>query len=72
MSARVCPMCGGTDTVYAAFSGGREMFCPACEDNYSIPGDSGDAPRAVLLRTPAGRVALRAQMDQDLARLRDA
>ena len=67
-----CPYCDGTDTTYALFSGGREMFCNACDDNFPIPEDAPNKPRATLLQTEAGRTALRAQMDQELASRRDA
>lgn len=65
-------ICGcGEPTHYAAFSGGREFYCEACDDNGYYPeGDGG--PRARLLDQGADGVAvLRAQMDQELARRAD-
>ena len=60
----------GAPTTYQSFSGGREFYCPSCENNGLYPeGDGG--PRARLLAQPNGAVALRAQMDQELARRRD-
>jgi hypothetical protein len=66
-----CPYCG-TETDYQSFSGGREWFCPGCEANGNYPEDAEGLPRATLLRTEEGRIALRAQMDQELARRADA
>lgn len=71
-SSYPCEACGCTDCVYAMFSGGREYYCPVCESNFPYPPVEemgADAPRAVLLQTEEGRIALRAQMDQELARL---
>lgn len=65
-----CSICGGA-TVYQAFSGGREWYCAACDTTGEYPDDAPGLPRAALLRTPEGVIALRAQMDQDLARRRD-
>lgn len=70
MSSHVCLECG-TETTYQAFSGGREWYCPGCGADGTYPDHMEDPPRAVLLQTPEGRIALRAQMDQELARLRD-
>lgn len=59
----------GSPTTYQAFSGGREFYCPACEDNGNYPDGEG-GPRARLLAEGQDGVALlRAQMDQELARL---
>ena len=66
MSAHCCPDCG-EKTVYQAFSGGREWYCAHCDSNGLYPADE-TPPRCALLQTPEGRVALRAQMDQELAR----
>ena len=60
-----CPSCGAP-TVYQAFSGGREYWCPACADNGDYPATGDHLPRATLLRTPAGVAALREQMDAAL------
>lgn len=67
MSAHCCPQCGA-ETVYQRFSGGREWYCERCDINGEYPPD-GPLPRATLLATPEGRVALRAQMDQEIARI---
>lgn len=67
-----CPECGGP-TAYKTFSGGREWDCTdyeGCGADGTYP--EGEEPRrAGLLRTEAGRVALGAEMDQELARRRD-
>ena len=66
-----CPVCSGP-TQYQMFSGGREWYCPACDTNGEYPAEGENLPRATLLRNgDAGATALRAQMDQELARLRD-
>ena len=65
-----CPSCGA-ETQYQTFSGGREFYCPGCGNQGSYPEEGENLPRATLLRTPEGQIALRAQMDQELARLRD-
>ena len=74
-----CPVCGG-GTQYQMFSAGREWYCPACgsdgpypaEGDGPYPAEGDGLPRATLLRNgEAGLTALRAQMDQELARLRD-
>lgn len=69
MSGYPCPGCGG-DTDYQAFSGGREWRCPKCATSGEYPQEGEGLPRATLLRTPEGVVALRAQMDQEMARRR--
>jgi uncharacterized protein (DUF983 family) len=69
MAGHRCPDCGA-ETVYQTFSGGREWYCPACGADGEYPPD-GQLPRATLLQTPEGRVALRAQLDQELASRRD-
>jgi hypothetical protein len=71
MSAWPCSICGGP-TVYQSFSGGREWYCEACDTTGTYPKDGPGLPRATLLRTPEGTVALRAQMDQELARRAEA
>lgn len=71
MSIFPCPHCGGP-TQYQMFSGGREFYCPACETTGSYPEEGEGLPRATLLRNgEAGLTALRAQMDQELARRRE-
>ena len=68
MSDYPCPACGA-ETRYQVLSGGREYYCPACGCTGSYPDEGEGLPGATLLRTPEGRVALQAQMDQELARL---
>lgn len=64
-----CPECDA-ETVYQPFSGGREWYCENCQSNGPYP--DGQAPRrAGLLQSEAGRVALRAEMDQELAKRRN-
>lgn len=69
MSDHCCTNCG-KETVYQVFSGGKEWYCPHCDMNGEYPEDE-TPPRLKLLQTPEGRIALRAQMDQELARRRD-
>lgn len=67
-----CPTCGSENAAYQIMSGGKEGYCPDCDDNFPlsmVPVEQ--RPIATLLQTDAGRVALRAAMDQRLARLRD-
>ncbi len=61
-----CPTCD-TETTYAAFSGGREYYCPTCEDNGFYPDDMPNPPRAVLLQTEDGQKLLRMEMEEHLA-----
>lgn len=68
----ICPKCGTENNTYQSFSGGREMWCYDHDDTFMIADAEGPPPRATLLQTPEGRIALKAQMDQELARLRDA
>ena len=70
MSGYPCPSCG-EETRYQILSGGQEYWCPGCGRTGSYPGEGENLPRATLLRTPEGRVALQAQMDQELARAAD-
>lgn len=64
-----CPECGA-ETVYRVFSGGREWCCQNCDADGEYP--VGQTPRRLLwLQTEEGRTALRAEMDQELARRRD-
>lgn len=71
MTYFMCPDCGA-ETHYRLFSGGREWICDN-EHEGEYPAEGENLPRATLLRNgPAGVTALRAQMDQELARLRDA
>lgn len=66
-----CPACGA-GTQYQMLSGGREWYCPGCGADGSYPAEGENLPRATLLRNgEAGVAALRAQMDQELARLTD-
>ena len=61
----------GALTTYQRFSGGREFYCEACGQQCDYPeGDGG--PRARLLNQgPDGVAMLRAQMDQELARVKE-
>lgn len=73
-----CENCGSVDTCYQLFSGGKEYYCMDCEyigsypliDNLA-PEQIAKLPRAILLQNPDGHVAIRAQMDQELERLRN-
>jgi predicted RNA-binding Zn-ribbon protein involved in translation (DUF1610 family) len=73
-SAFLCPVCG-TETRYAPLSGGREYYCPKCDDNGIYPDKALEGQplaRATLLRDgEAGATVLRAQMNQEIARRRD-
>jgi transcription initiation factor IIE alpha subunit len=64
-----CPSCQ-SDTQYAAFSGGREFYCPSCGNQGNYPDDAPPI-RAHLLQTEDGRTRLRAEMDQEIARRHD-
>lgn len=70
MSQHLCPTCGNA-TTYQAFSSGKEWYCETCDINGEYPQDQTPR-RAKLLQSEAGRIALRAEMDQELARRRDA
>jgi len=68
--AYLCPTCNN-ETVYQVFSGGREWYCESCEDSGYYP--AGEVPRrAQMLQSPEGVIALRAEMDQELARRSEA
>ena len=69
MKGYLCPYCEHP-TTYRVFSGGKEWYCPQCKADGDYPEDQ-TPPRLKLLQSGAGRVALRAQMDQELARRRD-
>ena len=56
----MCSVCGCPDIIYALFSGGREDFCPACEDNH--PYEPGTAPRRVQMIADGQFDQLRAEM----------
>lgn len=63
-----CPECDNP-TVYQPFSGGTEWYCETCDTNGAYP--AGQTPRRVgMLKTEAGRDALRTEMREELARLR--
>lgn len=65
----LCPYCG-TPTSYQVFSGGKEWYCEPCDTNGCYPAD--ETPRRLkMLQSPEGVVALRAELDQELARRRD-
>ena len=67
-----CPDCGSEKATYQSLSGGELGYCPECEDQFPLDRLAVEhRPRAVLLKTEAGRVALRAQMDQRLAQLKE-
>lgn len=59
-----CGGCGGTDTTYAAFSGGREYYCKICDDNF--PYEEGTAPRRVQMLADGKVDELRAEMREHL------
>lgn len=63
-----CGMCGGTNTIYSMFSGGKEYYCSDCDDNAAY--EPGEAPRRVQMIAD-GRIAeLRAEMDEHLDSLK--
>jgi uncharacterized Zn finger protein (UPF0148 family) len=70
MSDYLCDHCGGP-TVYQTFSGGKEYYCPGCGNQASYDMEKEGLPRATLLQSDEGLVALKAQMDQRLAEIRD-
>jgi hypothetical protein len=59
-----CAECGGTNTVYQAFSGGREYYCPDC--GYDGPYEIGDAPRRVQMIADGKFDELREEMHKHL------
>lgn len=59
-----CAGCGGTNTTYAAFSGGREYYCKTCDDNF--PYEAGTAPRRVQMLADGKVNELRAEMREHL------
>jgi hypothetical protein len=66
-----CPACPG-ETTFKTVSGGREWDCldQACGADGAYPED--ETPRRLkLLQSPEGVIALRAEMDQELARRRE-
>lgn len=64
-----CPTCGN-ETTYQVFSGGKEWYCKTCDINGEYGAD--ETPRRLkMLQSETGRIALRAEMDQELARRRD-
>lgn len=64
--SHVCGMCGGGNTIYAAFSGGCEYYCYDCQDNASY--DLGDAPRRVQMLADGRFYELRVEMREELER----
>lgn len=66
MTGYLCPTCS-TETTYAAFSGGREYYCPTCKDNGFYPEDEVTI-KANLLRTPEGIERLRDEINAELER----
>ena len=61
-----CAVCGGTNTVYQAFSGGREYWCPDCD--YSGPYATDDAPRRVQMIADGQFDKLKEEMHEYLDR----
>jgi hypothetical protein len=60
-----CWSCGGTNTTYALFSGGREYYCEDCDDNF--PYEEGQAPRRVQMIADGKFDELREEMREHLA-----
>ena len=60
-----CGMCGGGNTVYAAFSGGKEYYCYDCQDNASY--EPGEAPRRAQMLADGRLDELRAEMREHLS-----
>ena len=59
-----CPVCGGTNTTYAAFSAGREMYCGDCHDNHMIPDE--DRPSRLQMMVDGRWDELRSEMYAEL------
>jgi uncharacterized Zn finger protein (UPF0148 family) len=67
--AHRCPSCGAP-TVYQAFSGGREFYCPGCGNQGIYPDEAPVPPRVAMLRTAEGREQLRRDARAEAARRR--
>lgn len=59
-----CQGCGGTNTTYQLFSGGREYYCEDCDDTF--PYEKGQAPRRIQMIADART----AELIQELRRER--
>lgn len=66
MAGLKCVECGGTDTQYQAFSGGREYYCSDCDEVW--PYAEGEAPRRVQMIADGRFEELRAEMGAELDR----
>jgi len=64
-----CWSCGGTNTTYAVFSGGREYYCEDCDDKF--PYEEGTAPRRVQMIADGKFAELREEMHEHLDRHKD-
>lgn len=62
-----CGVCGSEDIQYQPFSGGREYYCPACEDVH--PYESGQAPRRAQMLQDGKFDELKQEMRDHLASL---
>lgn len=60
MTETRCWACGGINTTYTLFSGGREYYCEDCDDNF--PYEKGQAPRRVQMIADGKFAELRAEM----------
>lgn len=64
-----CPDCQKPGAVYQAFSGGKEGYCPSCDDQFLLTRlPKKERPLAILLQTKKGRKILRKQMEKELTK----
>lgn len=64
LGQHTCWSCGGSETTYAAFSGGHEYYCTDCDDNF--PYEEGTAPRRVQMLADGRTDELREEMRDHL------
>lgn len=67
--ATPCWVCGCSETQYQSFSGGREFYCPQCDDTH--PYQEGDAPRRVQMLADGKFDELHAEMRDHLEKKRN-
>ena len=61
-----CMGCGGQNTCYQSFSGGREYYCSDCDDTF--PYQPGEAPPRVQMLADGRFDELRAEMRAEMDR----
>lgn len=63
-----CAVCGSADTQYQPFSGGKEYYCPSCEEVH--PYEEGTAPRRAQMMQRGEFEELKQEMREELERRR--